>query len=777
MSESKIKHPIQRLRNKATWRSNNSLALAISGALLATPAVAEETSIPLETLEVEESLSPDTNPYAVPGSPYLAERLSDPRRTRPLAETPSTITVLTATEIKDTGRSDLKDVLDAQPGITLGTGENGNAFGDRYIIRGYESQSDVFIDGLRDPGMTIRESFAVEQVEISKGPSSTFAGRGTTGGAVNSATKRASTEYDFSNLSTGIGTDGHHRLTLDTNQVLNYDTAIRANLLHAEEEVPDRAPADRKRRGLALSLSHAPTDQLEITADYYHFKGKDSPDLGTYFDNETNKPVKNIPAYVQDEDFLKSEVNTGTLRIGYEISPAARIVNLSRYGKANNGYLASGARSTTALPHWSNPGWWTSPRYPSALLTDHNGWQEVEHFANQFNLITDQELFGLNHELVFSLEYSDQSVLNGEYNYQRTGEENCSAFQTSTRVGIDRCIIDKNGNAVTGLNSLLKRTVEKDDWDSDWNIKTTSLAVMDTVDLTDRWTVFSGLRYDYYNYKNTIKNGGIETDYTDKSGFWNGHLGAGYDLTDSANVYASWSTSTNLNGGESDLGANCGYGGLCVDPSRPGDLGDPEKTQSFELGTKWRFNDNKLLATAALFRTTKDDVMENPSGDSYSRLGSLNTGKNRVEGLELGVSGNLTPRLSVQAGVAIMESEVLKSVTPDSVGGTLANFADKSASLHLRYQATQKFAFGGTATYESKRFVGQPDSAANEDLGIPSYTVFDAFASYKPSRDMTFRLNVGNVFDKDYYLAGYRSGSFVYIGDKRNIQLTMDYQF
>ena len=184
----------------------------------------------------------------------------------------------------DTGRTDLREILDGQPGITVGTGENGNAFGDRYVIRGHEARSDVFVDGMRDPGMTIRESFATEQVEISKGPSSSFAGRGTTGGAVNSATKRASSEYDFTKLSAGIGTDSHHRVSLDTNQVINYDTAIRANILHAEEDVPDRAPADRQRKGAAFSITHQPSDDLEITADYYHFEGNDKPDLGTYLD-------------------------------------------------------------------------------------------------------------------------------------------------------------------------------------------------------------------------------------------------------------------------------------------------------------------------------------------------------------------------------------------------------------------------------------------------------------------------------------------------------------
>lgn len=786
MSKKQLKHPLVRPQqiNKAVGFGSSTLALAISGALVAGVANAEEkSSVSLDKLTIEETVTPDTNPYAVPGAPYLSDRVSDPRRTRSVAETPQTITVLTAAEIADTGRSDLREILDGQPGITLGTGENGNAFGDRYIIRGHEARSDMFVDGLRDPGMTIRESFAVEQVEISKGPSSSFAGRGTTGGAVNAATKRASTEYDFSKVSVGIGTDNHHRLTLDTNQVINYDTAVRVNLLHAQEDVPDRDPAERDRKGAAFSVSHRASDKLEITADYYHFDGEDKPDLGTYIDRVSGKPVKDIPVYVQDEDFLESQVDTATLRIGYELNPQSRIVNLTRYGTTDNGYLATGTRGSTAYPTLADAGADTNG-YASAGLSTHQGWQEVEYFANQLNLLTNQEIGGLNHELVMGLEYSDHSVLNGVYDYTATGATNCFAAGGGGP-NASYCIIDANGNAVAGINDLLQRNVTKGDWDSDWSIKTTSVYLMDTVDLDDKWTVFGGLRYDYYDYDTTAyfdadgRSGPLPrvlTDFKDKDGFWNGHVGTSFKITPRANIYVSYSTATNLNGGESDVGTSCGYGGICVDGSDP-NLGGPEKTESWELGTKWQLNGDKLLATAALFRITKNDVMEQPTGNSYSTLGSLNTGKNEVEGVELGLVGNLTDKLSLQAGLTLMNAKVLKSINEDNEGKTLANFADKSASLHLRYQATEKFAFGGTATYESARFVGQPDSAANEDLGIPSYTVVDAFASYQVSPEMLVRLNIGNIFDEDYYLAAYRSGSFAYIGDRRNTQLTVQYSF
>ena len=147
------------------------MILGVSAALLSPSVLAEEAAVSLDTLQVE-GRAIDTNPYAQPGAPYKARVSGDARHAEPLAETPQTISVLTKTQIEESGRSDLREILQAQPGITLGTGENGNAFGDRYVIRGQEARSDVFVDGLRDPGMTIRESFAIEQVEISKGPSS-----------------------------------------------------------------------------------------------------------------------------------------------------------------------------------------------------------------------------------------------------------------------------------------------------------------------------------------------------------------------------------------------------------------------------------------------------------------------------------------------------------------------------------------------------------------------------------------------------------------------------
>src|ERR1700757_4458193 len=122
-------------------------------------------------------------------------------------------------------------------GVTLGTGEGGNAFGDRFFIRGFDTRNDIFIDSVRDSGVSVRENFFTEQVEILRGPGSSFAGRGTAGGAINIVTKQATTEKSFYNEDTTFGTDRTKRVTLDVNQVISPTWAVRAGGLFQDANV------------------------------------------------------------------------------------------------------------------------------------------------------------------------------------------------------------------------------------------------------------------------------------------------------------------------------------------------------------------------------------------------------------------------------------------------------------------------------------------------------------------------------------------------------------
>ncbi len=57
--------------------------------------------------------------HGVQQSIYRYAKSGDPRRLADLVDTPQTISVLTQDQIQESGKTDLKDILSAQAGVTL----------------------------------------------------------------------------------------------------------------------------------------------------------------------------------------------------------------------------------------------------------------------------------------------------------------------------------------------------------------------------------------------------------------------------------------------------------------------------------------------------------------------------------------------------------------------------------------------------------------------------------------------------------------------------------
>ena len=163
-------------------------------------------------------------------------RSANDKFTAPLLDTPKSVTVVSSEVISQTGAVSLTDALRTVPGITIGAAEGGNPVGDNLFIRGYNAQTDTYIDGVRDSGSQSREIFAIEQIEVSKGPNSAMGGRSSAGGGINLVTKTAK-EYDFNNATVGVGTDKYRRVTGDINRVLGGNAAFRLNVMAHESDV------------------------------------------------------------------------------------------------------------------------------------------------------------------------------------------------------------------------------------------------------------------------------------------------------------------------------------------------------------------------------------------------------------------------------------------------------------------------------------------------------------------------------------------------------------
>lgn len=124
---------------------------------------------------------------------YAAKRSATATKTdTPLAETPQAVSVITRDQIVDQGAANVQDALNYAPGVRP------DAYGldsrtDSVRVRG--GYPDEYLDGLRKAfnyytsnGRT--DPYALERIEVLRGPSAMLYGQGTTGGLVNMVSKR-----------------------------------------------------------------------------------------------------------------------------------------------------------------------------------------------------------------------------------------------------------------------------------------------------------------------------------------------------------------------------------------------------------------------------------------------------------------------------------------------------------------------------------------------------------------------------------------------------------
>ena len=265
---------------------------------------------------------PDADPYADPAAPYKADSMASPKFSEPIVNTPKSITVLTRELLNDKDATSLKEVARTTAGVTIGTGEGGNAFGDRFFIRGFDARNDVFVDGIRDPAVSVRENFFTEQIEILKGPSSTIDGRGTTGGALNIVTKQAG-DKNFYDAETTIAGDGTRRVTLDVNQVVNPTLAIRVDGMWQNANVAERDYTYDDRGGALAAVKWTPNDSFTVNANYIHTDLWSLPDFGVPYNNVEGAPVTSLGVprdtyygFVY-RDFQKAQQDIGTVDSSY----------------------------------------------------------------------------------------------------------------------------------------------------------------------------------------------------------------------------------------------------------------------------------------------------------------------------------------------------------------------------------------------------------------------------------------------------------------------------
>src|SRR5215471_14301545 len=211
-----------------------SFALASSNALAAEPEKKEE-EFALPPVVVTEQ-----NPYAVPES-------SLPKLAVPLQDTPQSIIVVPDKLIQEQAGTTLRDALRNVSGISVTASEAGGSQGDGFTLRGFNPRNDMFLDGVRDQGTYFRDAFNIQSVEVIKGPSSSYFGRGSTGGIINQVSKIPLSESLYSGVFSG-GSGTYFRGTGDFNQPLWQNSALRMNFMAQRADIAERNHVEGSRQ-------------------------------------------------------------------------------------------------------------------------------------------------------------------------------------------------------------------------------------------------------------------------------------------------------------------------------------------------------------------------------------------------------------------------------------------------------------------------------------------------------------------------------------------------
>lgn len=691
------------------------------------------------------------SPYADPVAPYKVDRLATAKFTEDLLNVPKAITVIPKEVIADTGAFTFRDLMRTQPGVTLGTGEGGNAFGDRFFVRGFDTRNDIYVDGVRDPGVGSREIFAVEQVEVLKGPSSTFGGRGTTGGAISLVSKQPN-HHNFLAASLVNGTDETRRVTLDGNKTFGDTLSVRVNGMYHDSEVAGRNFVFNDRWGVSAALLYQPNDKLTVSADYYHLTTDELPDWGVSYNVIANEPLvfdRDLWYGVLERDYRKTWADIYTGKVAYEISDDLKVQTLFRYGQTLNSYVAS-APEAPVLTN-ANPLLWTlraNPKQRDAVTS---------YWAHQTDLTWSVDALGARHTFVAGYEIDEEEVRNKQYANLSAELGGGVIVQPTT---ITHLVSAPNPLApwpFPRAASAIRKT----------KVDSKSLYFVDTIKLNDQWQIMGGLRYDKYEItlENLTLATAARTSVSNSTDFINGTLGIVFKPVPNASIYAGFGTSSNPSGEQLDAAA-ADYGGLVAGNAALG----AEKNRAYELGVKWNVLDEHLNLTAAAFRIDKINARVQVGAGAAAVIGL--DGDQRVDGFEVTANGNITPQWSVFGGATYLDAKTIGSPVATQVGAAFPNIAKRSFTMLSRYQITEALHLGGSANYNSAKYGGTVVAGTTH---VPDYWRFDLFAGYRINDKISASVNVLNITDKLYYDALYRSGTpFTYMAPGRSVLFRLD---
>ena len=809
------------------------LALACVGAFTTAPAHATDDPTALANTDDQR---PRPDDVVVNGQRVAEDR--GPKAVAPLLDTPRSIVVLPREVIEQSGSTTLQDALRTVPGITFGAAEGGNPVGDRPFIRGFDSQGSTFLDGVRDIGAQSREIFAVESVQVVRGSDSTLGGRGSAGGTLNINSKMPEAGT-FGSAALSYGLDDFKRGTFDINAAVAPHVAFRLNAMFHDQDVAGRDALFQRRWGVAPSVTIGVGESTQLTAMYYHLHSDELPDSGFPYAYVASASVNATPrgssgviyanpavgrfttasgvtGYISPDnfygltnrDFRKTDVDQVTLRAQHDFG-TIRVRNTARYSGTTQSYIFTQPDDSQANAFGIPAGNRNVGALPSGQFNDYTAggrvWRrantrfgDTESLIDQFDVAGTFSTGGIAHSVALGGEIGWQRAERGAF-VVNTGTNNATTgLRCGTAPGVSsyNCADlfapnpnDPWTNYVAGSTVAATPIVRGAPGTTTiTDGRTRALYAFDSVTLMPSLILNLGVRYEEFDSKVRLPLANGERPAVRRNDhFATGQVGLVFKPTANTSLYASYATSAtppNSLVGEGQEGNSLGTVGGALGQAASDAL-KIERSRSFEIGGKADLLGQKLALTGAVFRTDTSNARVLSDANTVAFIG-----KRRVDGVEVGLNGFITPAWNLFGGYTYLDATIIDggftTFTLPAGGGVAARSVQQpSVNTGRQFPQTAKHSFtawtnydfgrfelGGGAFYTSRVFGGYADNRYVQGTGasavvvpatvviarsVPAYWRFDARASLDLTKRLKLSVNVQNLTDKRYFSQAYSS--------------------
>ena len=727
------------------------LSLAIGCVLLAPSAWAQESTATTETPSTSSATTLD------------AVTVTARKREETLQEVPVAVTAFTAESLDKLNIRDLGDLGAQVPNLTIYAARGSTSTVTAYIrgvgqadpLWGVDPGVGIYLDDvyIARPQGALLDVFDVERIEVLRGPQGTLYGKNTIGGAIKYISRGLPQE-----------TDGFASVTVGNYNQLDVKAGLGGEIGGKDSGLRGRvAIASMNRDGFGTNLfTGQEVSDKEINAARFQLGAYSEEDFDVQFafdwvDDKSG--VRGAKMLAPNNNPLVPVSTVPPLDDRYDIRSGMRNVNNTTL------------KGVSATVNWRPNDDWA---FKYIIAKRESDTETNIDFDTLPQKIADVRAF-----------YSDSQVSNElQVNYDAGG-------RSRGVVGVYWFNGDAGGQV---LNNFFNLSFG----DTQGVVNTTSTAFYGnwTFDLSERLKLDVGARYTdedkhaiaynigYTDATFTRPNGVVAANFDKTVNFKNlsPKISLDYEVTPDVMVYGL--ASRGFKSGGYNIRANT------TAVPRSGEPFDDESVDSFEIGSKMAFFDQRLFLNLAAFHNIYEDIQLSvftalPGGGFFGDF--TNAGKGTVNGVEAEYQWLPTENWLISGNLAWLDTKYDEFITGGvNVADTqrFTNAPDFSGAVNVEYRTD--LASGGKlttrATYSYQSEVW-PTTDLSPVIRQDGYGLLSAGVIYQHNDAWSFSLQGTNLLDEEYRTTGYNLVSASlgvltgFYGAPRQYMVTARYDF